>query len=295
MSLPAPDDPILAALEDAPVHLTRPAAQRLPFIFAVPHAGRTYPAGFVAASALTPVALRRSEDAFVDELYASVVELGAPLIAARFPRAYVDVNRAPSELDPAMFDGPLAHLADTGSPRVAAGLGVIPRVVREGSAIYRGKLVPADAERRLERLYRPYHDALAGLIDETWRRFGVAVLVDCHSMPSQPAVPDIVLGDCHGATASAALMRTIESAFSGAGFATARNAPYAGGYTTRHFARREAGRFTLQIEINRALYLDEERVEKTAGFAAVKGRIAAALRQIVRFDTASLIRPLAAE
>jgi N-formylglutamate deformylase len=288
-------DPVLAALEAAPFALTRPAEQRLPFVFAVPHAGRTYPPSFVAASALSPLALRRSEDAYVDELFESVAALGCPLIAALFPRAYVDANRAPVELDPAMFDGVLALPVEAGGPRVAAGLGVIPRVVRDGMPIYRGKLAPADAERRLEHLYRPYHAALAALIDETVRYFGCAVVVDCHSMPSRPAVPEIVIGDCHGAAAGSLLVHHVADAFAAAGFATARNAPYAGGYTTHRHGRREAGVQALQIEINRALYLDEDRIAKGPGFAGIKGRIASVLRQIARFDIAALRRPLAAE
>jgi N-formylglutamate amidohydrolase len=290
-------DPILAQLEAGPACLRRPAVQRLPFVFASPHSGRTYPPGFIAASALSPQGLRRSEDAFVDELFEAVPALGCPLIAAEFPRAYVDANRAVSELDTDMFDAPLPLAVDVPGPRVQAGLGVIPRVVRDGVDIYRGKLAADDAVQRLTRLYRPYHLALTGLVEETLARFGCAVVIDCHSMPSVPAVPEMVFGDCHGTSVNPALIRHVERAFAGAGFATARNAPYAGGYTTHLYARRESGVHALQIEINRALYLDEARIEKTAAFAGVKGRITAALRQILCFDI-SLLRPrrsLAAE
>lgn len=283
------DDPVLAELYAAPVQLLRPKEQVVPFIFASPHSGRIYPPAFVGRSRLSPGFLRRSEDAFVDELFESAPALGAPLLCARFPRAYVDANRAPGELDPEMFDAPLPFETDPPSPRVSAGLGVIPRVVREGADIYRDRLAVEEAAERLTKLYRPYHNALARLVEETYRRFGCAVVIDCHSMPSMPTAPSIVFGDCYGTSLSAALMRHTEDAFGQAGFATARNAPYAGGYTTHLYARREVGIHALQIEVNRGLYLEEERIEKTAAFAGVRGRITSALREILRFDWLRLV------
>lgn len=296
-TMEAGTDAVLAALEARPYRVVRPSRQTSPFVFASPHSGRQYPPSFVAASRLSPNILRRSEDAYVDELFDAVARLGAPMIAAQFPRAYVDVNRAPGELDPQMFDAALAVAVDAPSPRVAAGLGVIPRVVREGADIYRGKLDPADAATRLARLYRPYHAALAQLVEETFEQFGCAVVVDCHSMPSQPAAPMIVLGDCYGASAAPALLCRAERAFAGCGFSVARNTPYAGGYTTHFYARREAGIQALQIEVNRALYLDEERVEPTGRFADVRARIASALADVVSMEAEHLRpqRPLAAE
>lgn len=292
-----PTDPVLTLLEARPVRLVRPVEQRLPFVFASPHSGRLYPPNFIAQSALSPRALRRSEDAFVDELFAAVTDFGCPLLTAEFPRAYVDANRAASELDPNMFDAPLEMEVELAGARVNAGLGVIPRVVRDGCEIYRTRLDPTEAERRIARLYRPYHAALAALVENSYRRFGCAVVIDCHSMPSTPVVPEIVFGDCHGTAVNPQLMRQVEQAFAAQGFATARNAPYAGGYTTHHYSRRETGIHALQIEINRALYLDEEKIAKTPAFADVKGRLTAALRQILGFDV-SLLRPhrsLAAE
>jgi len=290
------DDPELAALHAEPVRVIRPKEQLTPFVFASPHSGRLYPSSFVRQSRLSPLLLRRSEDAFADELFDSVPGFGAPLICARFPRAYVDANRAPGELDPAMFDAALPFTIDM-SPRVAAGLGVIPRLVREGADIYRARLAVEEAASRLAGLYHPYHEALAQLVEETYRRFGCAVVIDCHSMPSTPAAPSIVFGDCYGASVSPNLMRHAEEAFDRAGFSTARNAPYAGGHTTHLYARRERGVHALQIEINRGLYLDEERIEKLPSFAGVKGRLSAALRQLLRFDWTRLVqqRPLAAE
>ncbi len=190
--------------DSAPIRLDRPARQGVPFVFASPHSGRSYPASLLERTRLDATMLRRSEDAFVDELFAGAVGLGAPLLAAQFPRAFLDVNRASAELDAAMFDAPLGVPVDAPTPRVVAGLGVIPRIVRDGAEIYRGKLKSGEANARLTQLYRPYHQALTDLLEETRARFGVAVLIDCHSMPSALSVPDIVLGDRYGASAGRA-------------------------------------------------------------------------------------------
>ncbi|MBV9989797.1 MAG: N-formylglutamate amidohydrolase [Alphaproteobacteria bacterium] len=277
-------DAVLAALYAHPYKIHRPLEQRVPFVFASPHSGRLYPAGFVAKSRLDPLALRRSEDAYADALFGDVVELGAPLIAARFPRAFLDANRAQSELDVSMFDGALGVKTDPPNARVQAGLGVIPRIVRDGAEIYRARLDPRDAEQRLTRLHAPYHAALARLVDETRRRFGVAIVIDCHSMPSAAAVPDIVLGDRYGAAAAPLVTGRAEAALAASGFGVARNTPYAGGYTTHLYGRREAHVHALQIEVNRALYLDEERIELTSAFPAVRARLAKALAHLATID-----------
>ncbi len=278
-------DLVLADLHAHAFELIRPTQQRVPFVFASPHSGRLYPQSFIASSGLSALSLRRSEDAFVDQLFNSAAALGAPMIAARFPRAYLDVNRAPTELDPSIFDGPLTLPAEPASTRVHAGLGVIPRIVRDGAEIYRQKLPAREAEERITRLYRPYHDALARLIDETHKWFGTAILIDCHSMPSAAAVPDIVLGDRYGMSAAHALMRRAEREFEQHGFSVARNAPYAGGYTTHLHGRPMLGTHALQIEINRALYLDEERIAPLPKFGDVRGRIAEALRGLTTIET----------
>ena len=277
-------DASLAALYAHPVVVTRPGKQSVPFVFASPHSGTLYPASFVARSRLDPLLLRRSEDAYVDGLFGGAVALGAPMVAARFPRAFLDVNRAPSELDSAMFDGPLHLEIDGPNARVSAGLGVIPRIVRDGAEIYRGKLLPREAQDRLALLYRPYHRALAGLIDETRRLFGVAVVIDCHSMPSAAAAPDIVIGDRYGATAAAGLVHRAQTAFEGAGFSVVRNAPYAGGYTTQLHGRPAVGIHALQIEVNRMLYLDEERIEPGPRYDDVRSRLGRALTGLVAAD-----------
>jgi N-formylglutamate deformylase len=283
-------DAILAALHAHPFKIHHPAEQRVPFIFASPHSGRLYPSGFVAASGLDALGLRRSEDAYVDALFSGAVALGAPLIAARFPRAYLDANRAPGELDASMFAGPLSVHADPPNPRVQAGLGVIPRIVRDGAEIYRAKLDPREASRRLELLHRPYHAALVRLVEDTRRRFGVAVVIDCHSMPSAAAIPDVVLGDRYGSSAAALLAERAESSLAQVGFSTARNTPYAGGYTTHLYGRRENFVHALQIEINRTLYLDEERIAPGVDFAQVQARLTEALASLTALDIDALGR-----
>jgi N-formylglutamate deformylase len=292
-------DPGIAALYGEPFTVARPEKQTQPFVFASPHSGRHYPASFVAKSRLNPLALRRSEDAFIDEIFASVVELGAPLIAARFPRAFLDANRAPSEFDNTMFAGTLPFAVDSQSPRVTAGLGVIPRVVRDGAEIYREKLSTAEAETRLAKLYRPYHDALAKLVADTREQFGFAILIDCHSMPSAAAVPDVIVGDRYGVSAAPLLTRLAEHAFETRGFSVARNTPYAGGYTTHLHGRRGGPVQALQIEISRALYLDEDRITPNAQFANLRARVGDALRALLGADLSTIglprATPLAAE
>lgn len=284
------DDTVLAELYAAPFRLSRPAAQRVPFVFASPHAGRLYPASFVEASRLSAMSLRRSEDAYVEELFSAAVELGAPFIAARFPRAYLDANRAPTEIDALMFDGALTLDIDPPTARVAAGLGVIPRIVRDGAEIYREKLAAADAEARMARLYRPYHAALMRLVEETYAQFGICVVVDCHSMPSAAAIPEIVLGDRYGTSSVPSLMRRAEIAFESHAFTVQRNVPYAGGYTTMLYGKPARGIHAVQIEINRASYLDEERIIPSTRFSDVRARVGAALAELVTIDRA-LLRP----
>jgi N-formylglutamate deformylase len=279
------------AFSDQPFRLDRPARQAVPFVFASPHSGRCYPPSLVARSRLDATSLRRSEDAFVDELFAGAVGLGAPLLAAQFPRAFVDVNRGVAELDASMFDAGLEVPVDAPSPRVAAGLGVIPRIVRDGAEIYRGKLESGEAAKRLEQFYKPYHRALAALLDETQARFGVAVLIDCHSMPSALSVPDIVLGDRYGASAAPVLSARAETALLREGFSVARNTPYAGGHTTVLHGRAAMGRHALQIEINRALYLDENRITRKASFESVRARLMRAMEHLAAIPAGQLGRP----
>ncbi len=270
--------------QSLPYDIIRPARQTVPFVFASPHSGRDYPADFVRAARLDPTTLRSSEDAFVDDLFAGVPGLGAVLLLARFPRAFVDVNREPLELDPDMFEDALPSQANTRSARVSAGLGTIARIVANGEEIYAGKLRYAEAARRIERFYRPYHQALSELLDETRRAFGFAVLIDCHSMPSvggpldtDPGLHrvDMILGDCHGVACAPALSEMAGTLLQRQGFAVRYNNPYAGGFTTRHYGRPAEHCHALQIELNRALYMDETVIAPNRDFA----RIADAMTQ----------------
>jgi N-formylglutamate amidohydrolase len=254
------------------LELKEAATPRLPLVVASPHSGSEYSADFLAASRLDPLALRRSEDSFVDELFAAAPILGAPLLSARFPRAYLDVNREAWELDPTMFADPLPRFVNAGSPRVRMGLGTIARIVAVDAEIYAGKLRFAEAERRIENLYHPYHRILRRLIAETEAMFGGCLLVDCHSMPSVAAgsggreTADIVLGDCHGAACGRAILEAAHGFFAERGFSVTINAPYAGGFTTGHYGRPRRHRHALQIEINRALYMDERSYQRKPGF-----------------------------
>ena len=291
------DGSVLSISETAsPLDLRRPAAQTLPLVVASPHSGADYPADFVAASRLDPLTLRRSEDAFVDEIFAAAPRLGAPLLAARFPRAYLDVNREAYELDPAMFADPLPGYVNSRSPRVRMGLGTIARVVASGEEIYDGKLRFAEAEARIDQLYRPYHAALKRLVEETEAGFGFCLVVDCHSMPSGANgaaahdAADIVLGDCHGAACAPQLVELARRHLSRRGFAVALNAPYAGGFTTGHYGKPRRGRHALQIEINRALYMDERSYRRRAGFARLSSEMAGLIARLGEAASESLVQ-----
>ena len=270
-------DHSLLAPTTRPIQLVQPECQTAPIILASPHSGRDYPQDFVASARLDPLTLRRSEDSFVDELFASGPEQGIPLLAATFPRAFCDPNREAWELDPAMFEEALPAWVNTASPRVGAGLGTIARVVASGETIYRRKLRFAEAEARIRECWQPYHDAQLGLIAATRHRFGACLLIDCHSMPGGgPHIsgPDFVLGDAHGTACAPMVTRLVETTLAGMGYRVRRNDPYAGGYVTRHYGRPREGVHALQIEIARGLYMDESRIEKLPRFAAIQADIA---------------------
>lgn len=264
---------------DPPFVVHAPERQTAPIVFCSPHSGRVYPRHFLALSRLDPLTLRKSEDCFVDELFQGAAALGAPLLAARFPRAYLDVNREPFELDPELFAEPLPDYANTSSVRVVGGLGTIARIVSDGEEIYRARLPVAQALERVEKLYVPFHAALKGLIEETKARFGYAVLVDCHSMPSSlmthgtAARPDFVIGDRFGASCDPRLTKLVRSTISAQGYDVQLNRPYAGGYITEHYGRPYQGVHAVQVEINRGLYLDETRLLPLAGFEMVKAHL----------------------
>ena len=270
-----------------PFSVARPEELAVPLVFNSPHSGRIYPSTFLAASKLDPHTLRRSEDAFVEELFGFVPDLGAPLLHAHFPRAYLDVNREPYELDPILFRDGLPHYANTQSVRVVGGLGTIARIVSESNEIYREPLAVEAALERINRLYTPYHETLAALLLDAKREFGLAVLIDCHSMPSSPiadrgaARPDFVLGDRFGTSCNGELTRLAASKLEALGYAVALNKPYAGGYITEHYGRPHKAQHVLQIEINRALYMDETSFEKSAGFERLRASLETTVRALV--------------
>lgn len=266
--------------------LTLPDVQTTCTVFASPHSGRDYPWAFLRKSVLDELAIRSSEDAFMDMLIANAPSCGAPLLAANMPRAFLDLNRAADELDPAVIDGvsQVSH-----NPRIASGLGVIPRVVSNGRAIYRGKLKNREAQDRIADYWRPYHDQLAELMGNTRRDFGEAILVDCHSMPHEAvdAVtqvglprPEVVLGDRFGASADGSIVDRIEQIFLDAGLRVSRNAPFAGAFTTQHYGRPARGQHAIQIEIDRALYMNEMRVRPNGNFDSFRGLMAEVVAEV---------------
>lgn len=253
-------------------HIHHPLERNTCVLFASPHSGREYPRSFMRQSLLDKHAIRSSEDAFVDELFRSAPAHGAPLVTAGMPRAFVDVNRSEDELDPALIQG----VRRSGhNPRVASGLGVVPRVVANGKAIYAGKITRAEAQRRIDGYWKPYHTALKQEVSRAKEIFGQAILLDCHSMPheamdsvaqSGAPRPDVVLGDRFGAAASDLIVSLVEEAFHAAGLTVTRNTPFAGAYVTQHYGRPSSGVHAIQIEIDRSLYMDERQIRPHAGF-----------------------------
>ncbi len=269
-----------------PFETITPRRQTLPLVLNSPHSGRVYPPRFLAATDLDPLTLRRSEDSFVDEIFEGAVSYGIPLLKAHFPRAYLDVNREPYELDPAMFHDPLPAHVNTRSHRVAGGLGTIARVVADQTEIYRKRLPYSEAEARIRDIYMPFHETLKVLLEATFQKFGKAILIDCHSMPSTPAPsgdgdhgrPDIVLGDRYGTACAPALVDRAETILQSMGYNVARNNPYAGGFNTEHYGAPALGLHALQIEINRTLYMNERTFERTRGIS----RLARDMTKLVR-------------
>ncbi len=280
-------------------HILRPQRQDTAVLFASPHSGRAYDPAFVAQTVLDSHSIRSSEDAYIDQLFGDAPLFGAPLLAAIVPRAFIDLNRAPDELDPSVIEG-IARAPH--NPRVSSGLGVIPRVVAGGRAIYRGKLALPEAEARIARYWHPYHRALRDLIEATHAQFGEAILIDCHSMPHEAidghsrtgaSKPDVVLGDRFGAAAGREVMDRVESAFASAGLRVARNAPFAGAFIAQSYGRPTGRRHVVQVEIDRSLYLDEARVELSPKYPQFRALMSGVIAEIAGIGRASL--PLAAE
>ena len=274
-----------------------PKEQALPLVLSSPHSGDRYPPEFVDASRLDLQMLRRSEDCFVDDIFCEAPSLGVPLLRALFPRAYVDPNREPFELDPSMFVDELPSYANTRSPRVAAGLGTIARVVANGADIYRHKLRFDEALRRIRRYYWPYHNALRDLIESTRQRFGFCILIDCHSMPSVGGPldsdagvhrVDFVLGDCHGTACASAVTEVAMATLKEAGYHVQRNSPYSGGFVTRHYGRPAETVHALQIEVNRGLYMYEEEIRRSPGLGELSLQMRALITALGSLEAAQL-------
>ncbi len=282
-----------------PFELLAPAICRGPVLFNAPHSGRIYPRAFQQQTRLDLMTLRRSEDAFVDDLFAGVVLRGAPLLKALFPRAYVDVNREPYELDPAMFDGALPAFANVASMRVAGGLGTIARIVTERDEIYSGPIPVEDALRRIQSLYLPYHNALQSALTQLANQFGVAILIDCHSMPSMrqdtARRPDFILGDRFSTSCARIIVDLAQDRLRRLGYTVTRNKPYAGGYITETYGLPKRGFHALQIEINRGLYMDERRVRKLPRFAEIQTDLMALAEDLIALSASDLALPEAAE
>ncbi len=266
--------------------LALPKTRTTSVVFASPHSGRAYPASFLRRAVLNASEIRSSEDAFVDQLFEAVPKHGAPLLTANAPRAYLDLNRGPDEFDSALIEGVRrsAH-----NPRIASGLGVIPRVVANGRHIYKGKLTLVEAHQRIANYWRPYHDQLQTLLDESNNAFGEAILIDCHSMPHEAlenvgppggARPDVVLGDRFGATAAGSIVERVEAAFASAGLRVARNMPFAGAFITQHYGRPSRQQHAIQVEIDRALYMNERTLQPNGNFEAFKTLLGGVIAEI---------------
>ncbi|MEO1292156.1 MAG: N-formylglutamate amidohydrolase [Pseudomonadota bacterium] len=285
----------------APFRLIEPEALVSGAVFSSPHSGRAYFREFVSTTRLSTQALRASEDAYVDDLFAGAPTFGAPLLAATVPRAYVDLNRGPSDVDPSLVEGNHTRPANA---RVAAGLGVIPRIVAEGVPIYDRKLRQSDAQDRIAHWHAPYHKKLVELTMRARKQFGRAILIDCHSMPSGATslgavrhgrTADVVLGDRFGVSALPETVAIVEQAFVEAGFRVGRNAPFAGGYITERYGRPAMNVCAIQVEIDRGLYLDQTRIVPTAGFDALQRALIPVIQRICAIASSTEPRAVAAE
>ena len=285
-------------LDHCAYKIVEPEALTSSVVFASPHSGRAYQGSFLKSSILDDLTIRSSEDAYVDQLIACVPGFGAPLLTAKAPRSFLDLNRAEDELDPALITGvPSAKQ----NPRIASGLGIIPRVVANGRAIYRGKMSKETAQARIDTYWKPYHKALKALLARAQTKFGRAILIDVHSMPHEAVAPtgrskertEIVVGDRFGASAESRLAENVLDIFSNHGFRVARNAPFAGAYITQRYGRPHFNQHVLQIEIDRALYLNEANITPSEQFEFFRQRLRKVLAEIAK--TGATESSLAAE
>lgn len=261
-------------------------ARPTPLVYAVAHAGRFYPEHARGALQAREPTVRSLEDPFVHHLVEGAQELGAAILICRTARAYVDVNRDPAEIDPALLEGEGGR--DT--PRTRAGLGVVPRLGGDARQLHRRRLTPAEIAERIDGVHAPYHAALAGLMEAARQAFGLALLVDWHSMPSAAARgearrgglrPDIVIGDRHGESADSAFSGALRAGFESTGRRVVMNRPFAGGHTTQSWGRRIDGFHALQVEIDRSLYLDKAELEPGEGLEGLRADVQAVTRRLI--------------
>ena len=271
--------------------LNRPNQRNTSVIFASPHSGRDYTQAFLDQVVLDETVIRSSEDAYVDQLFAFAPSFGAPFLRALAPRAFVDLNRGPDELDPALIAG-LQRKPQ--NPRIVSGLGVVPRVVAQGRHIYSGKIGLDEAHARIANYWRPYHDQLQTLMDESNRAYAESILIDCHSMPHEAlssmahqntTLPDIVLGDRFGSSAAPAIMDQVEQAFRNVGFRVARNTPFAGAYIVQQYGHPDRGQHAIQVEVDRRIYMNEQTFARNADFDDIKAAMTSVVEQIAAIGT----------
>ena len=254
-------------------------------VFALPHSGRDYGVSFLNQSILDKISIRSSEDAFLDQLIDGIEKYGAPKIIANAPRAFIDLNRSTDELDPALISGIKNNIR---SPRISSGLGVIPRVVSHGKEIYRGKLSLEQAQSRIEYYWKPYHKDLSNLLKRAQSIYSQSLLIDLHSMPHDAVstqssfikAPEIVVGDRFGMSSDPEFTNLIVSILKQHGFRVAKNTPFAGAFITKHHGKIKDKTHAIQLEIDRSLYMDEERILPNSGFEKLKSQLFPALIQI---------------
>jgi N-formylglutamate deformylase len=254
-------------------------------VFALPHSGRDYGVSFLNQSILDQLSIRSSEDAFLDQLIDGIEKYGAPKIIANAPRAFIDLNRSTDELDPALISGIKNNIKN---PRISSGLGVIPRVVSHGKEIYRGKLSFEQAQSRIKYYWKPYHTDLSNLLQRSQSVFGQSLLIDIHSMPHEAVStqssfikpPEIVVGDRFGMSSDPEFTNLVISILKQHEFRVAKNTPFAGAFITKHHGKVKKRIHALQLEIDRSLYMDEEKISPNSEFEKLKTRLFPALIQI---------------
>ena len=266
-----------------------PETELVPAVFDSPHSGTAYPADFGTIAPMADV--RRSEDAFVDELFGAAPAHGAPLIAAAFPRIYIDPNRDLIDLDPAMLDGawpdPLVP-----SRKTELGVGLIWRIMPPDIPLYDRLLTVSEVRGRIERCWKPYHRAVEGALDAAYHRFGKVWHINCHSMPAVgnaasedgPAVrAEFVLGDRDGTTCEPGFTAFVADQLRGMGYHVKVNEPYKGVELVRRYSDPAKGRHSLQLEVNRKLYMDEKTVEKNDGFRDLQANLTKLVAAVCRY------------